>query len=104
MAQGKPTIDFILQANEAYKLGRLLGNSKIRDLIERDPNIHFEVRDDDGFFGKFPEGVDQLYFQTGGVIKDITRLKGLFDLFAAVLDHLCYIGSAYEDDPGLEVK
>ena len=32
--------------------------------------------------------------QTWGVIKDLERLKALFDLFAAVLDRLCRIGSA----------
>ncbi len=39
-----------------------------------------------------------------GVIKDTERLKQLFDLFAEVLNHLCQIGSAYEDDPGMELK
>jgi hypothetical protein len=28
------------------------------------------------------------------VIKDLERLRALFDLFAAVLDRLCRIGSA----------
>jgi len=31
-----------------------------------------------------------------GVIKDVERLKQLFELFAETLDHLCRIGSAYE--------
>jgi hypothetical protein len=34
-------------------------------------------------------------------IKDIARLKALYDLFAEVLDHLCKIGSTYENDPGV---
>ena len=32
--------------------------------------------------------MDELHFQVMGVIKDLERLKGLFDLFAAVLDRL----------------
>jgi hypothetical protein len=34
-----------------------------------------------------------------GIIKDLHHLRGLYDLFAEILDHLCHIGSAYEDDP-----
>jgi len=44
--------------------------------------------------------VDELSFQDVGVIKDVERLKALFDLFAAVLDQLCQIGSAYKEEPG----
>ena len=40
-------------------------------------------------------------FQVVGVIKDVERLKALFDLFAAVLDQLCRIGSAYKQEPGV---
>ena len=58
----------------------------------------------EGWFGpKFPEDVDELHFQVVGVIKDVERLKALFDLFAAVLDQLCRIGSAYKQEPGIEV-
>ena len=35
------------------------------------------------------------------MIKDVERLKALFDLFAAVLDQLCRIGSAYKQEPGI---
>jgi len=45
--------------------------------------------------------VDELYFQVNGEIKDVERLKALFDLFAAVLDQLCRIGSAYKQEPGI---
>jgi hypothetical protein len=33
------------------------------------------------------------------VIKDIERPKALFELFTAVLDQLCLIGSAYKREP-----
>jgi hypothetical protein len=42
-------------------------------------------------------------FQVVGVMKDIERLKALFDLFAVVLDQLCRIGSAYKQEPGVEL-
>ncbi|HEV3003315.1 MAG TPA: hypothetical protein VGX78_02595, partial [Pirellulales bacterium] len=60
------------------------------------------VRDDEGWFkARFPAGVDELYFGVGGVVKDAERLKSLYELFAEVLNHLCHIGSAYENDPGI---
>jgi hypothetical protein len=42
-----------------------------------------------------------LQFQVTGVIKDVERLRQLFDLFAETLDQLCRIGSAYETQAGV---
>jgi hypothetical protein len=47
--------------------------------------------------------VDELHFQVVGVINDVERLKALNDLFAAVLNQLCKIGSAYKQDAGVEL-
>lgn len=92
--------DFILKTNQESKLMELLGNSGIRDLISQQPQIYFAVKDDEGFFGpSFPQGVDELYFQVVGVIKDVDRLKLLYELFAETLDQLCKIGSATRDAP-----
>jgi hypothetical protein len=102
---GEPEFDdaFIIKGNDENKLRELFGNQNIRRLIEQQPKIHLTVRDDDGgwFKARFPEGVDELYFRVPGVVKDIDRLKALYDLFAEVLNHMCHIGSAYEDDPGI---
>ena len=38
-----------------------------------------------------------------GVIKDVERLKHLFELFGLVLDQLCEIGSAYGRNPGVQL-
>ena len=55
---------------------------------------------DEGWFGpSFPDGVDELCFTVTGVIKDVERLKQLYDLFGETLDHLCRIGAAYETPP-----
>lgn len=94
--------DFVIQANDDAKARSLFANETIRRLIQAQPGIHLEVKDDEGWFGAaFPEGVDELHFQVVGVIKDVAQLKSLYDLFAETLNHLCHIGSAYEDDPKL---
>jgi len=99
---GDPAFDeaFIVKGNDELKLREVLGNSKIRELIDRQPQIYFAIKDDEGFFGsRFPEGVDELYFQVLGVVKDVERLKLLYGLFSETLDQLCRIGSATQDSP-----
>src|SRR6185436_8692658 len=87
--------DFIVQASDVPAIRTLLANATIRDLISKQKDIRFSVKDDEGWFGtKFPEGVDELHFVVLGVIKDIDRLKLLYDLFAETLDELCRIGEA----------
>ena len=103
---GHPTFDdaFVIKGNSTEHLCRLFASSKVRALISTQPDIHLEVKDDEGWFGaSFPEGVDELYFSAHGVIKDLDRLKSLYELFAEVLDQLCQMGSAYENDPSVRL-
>ena len=96
--------NFVIQGSDEQKLRRLFSSQKIRDLISAQPDIHFSVKDDEGFWSKnFPEGVDELYFQVVGVIKDVERLKLLYDLFAETLDELCRMGSAYQQAPPVKL-
>ena len=97
--------DFIIQGEPESSVIKLFSNRKIKELIQLQPQIHLQVKDDEGWFAKkFPEGVDELYFQVVGVIKDKERLKSLFDLFAIVLEELCKMGSAYTKDPGMSLN
>jgi hypothetical protein len=92
--------DFVIKGNQEDKVKALFTNTNIRKLIELQPKFHLEVKNDEGYFGaEFPEGVDELYFRVTGVMRDIGLLKSLFDLFGEILDYLCVIGSAYEDNP-----
>jgi len=97
--------EFIIQGSSEPLVRQLLSSPRVREHLEADPDVHFQVKDDEGWFGAtFPEGVDELYFLAFGVIKDTDRLKNLFDLFADVLDELCLMGSAYEGEPGVRLK
>jgi hypothetical protein len=94
--------DFVVKGTEETKLRSLLANGRLKELIARQPSIRLSVEDDEGWFGAtFPQGVDELRFVVVGVIKDVDRLKSLYELFAEALHQLCHIGSAYEDDPHL---
>jgi hypothetical protein len=98
--------DFIIKGNDETKLRRLFSNDRIRELIVAQPDIHFSVQDDEQkFWGgrNFPSDVDELHFQVVGVIRDLERLKLLYDLFSETLDELCRMGSAYEKSPGVRL-
>jgi len=96
--------DFIIKGNDRKKLRALFGNATLRELLHMQPHVHLTVRDDEGWFSTaFPDGVDELYFQVAYIIQDVEQLKSLYELFAVTLNQLCHIGSAYEDDPEVEL-
>ena len=93
--------DFIIQGNDERKLKMMFENPHIRNLISYQPAIHLEIKHDAPLFHKrFPKGVNEVYFHVPKVLPDINQLHDLYDLFGFTLDHLCNIGTAYEDDPG----
>ncbi len=96
--------DFVIKSNRPGRVRRLFDNRRIRKLIDAQPRIHLSVKAHEGWFSKFPEGVDELHFQAAGVIKDLPQLKTLFDLFAEVLREVCHEGKAYEDDVGIHIR
>ncbi len=97
--------DFIIQATDELRVRALLANTTLRDLIVRQKDIAFSVKDDEGWFGSsFPEGVDELYFSVTGIIKDLDRLKLLYDLFAETLDELHRLGAAEDAPSNVELK
>jgi hypothetical protein len=103
---GYPAFDeaFVIKGIDHAKLRQLFANARLRSLLEVQRSIHFTVKDDEGFFGAhFPHGADELYFSVVGVMKDIDRLKALYELFAETLQTLCEMGSAYDHDPGVRL-
>ena len=96
--------DFVIKGNEPRRLRRLFDNRRIRHLIDAQPRIHVSVKGRDGWFGKFPDGMDQLYFQSHGAIKDIARLRNLFDLFTEILWQVCHEGRVHGDDVRVHIR
>lgn len=91
---------YIIKGNNEEKIRWFLEDPQLKALIQAQPDIYFEIRDDEGWFRKsFPQGVNELYFMRHGLIKDERLLKGLFDLFSFTLERLVKIDSAYQDDP-----
>ena len=95
---------FVVKTNDEPRVRTFLADPDLRAKLALQPKLTLSVLDDEGWFGaKFPEGVDELKFHTVGIIKDLVRLQNLFELFAATLNRLCHIGSAYEDDPKIRL-
>ena len=97
---GDPPFDeaFVVKGDDEPTIRLLLSDPKLRALLAAQPKLRLRVKDDEGWFGAhFPRGVDELHFQVHGIIKDVDRLKLLFDLFAHTLRRLCEIGEAADD-------
>jgi len=95
--------DFIIKANDEFKARELFANARIRQLIQSQPSIHLELKHGEGWFRtSLPPGVDELYFEEASLITDVARLKSLCDLFGETLNQLYRIGSASEEDSGVE--
>ncbi|OWY22583.1 DUF3137 domain-containing protein [Sphingobacteriales bacterium UPWRP_1] len=96
--------DFVIKGNDDYKLWKFFSNERIRTIIKQLEQVKITVHKatSDAIISPYPKNVDELEFKVRGVIKDIEQLQLLFDLFAEMLDHLCHIGAAYEDDPALK--
>lgn len=119
---------FIIKANDESRVRALLRNPKIRQLIQAQPGIRFKAQDilGSGLVAAGAEDIDWLskrlsskarmpgeswaqvrdsdpmrvlVAEVGGDIKDVNRLKSLFELFAETLNHLCGIGSASAEGP-----
>ena len=103
---GHPRFDgeFVIKGSDPRRVRRLFDNEKIRHLIDAQPRIRLSVKGHDGWLGKFPPGVDELHFQSAGVIKDLAQLRTLFDLFTEVLQQVCHEGDAYEDDVRIHIR
>ncbi|MEM9904281.1 MAG: DUF3137 domain-containing protein [Cyanobacteria bacterium P01_D01_bin.44] len=104
---GDPFFDdqFIIKGNNSEKIRLLLADRRMKGLIEQQPRIHLEIKNNDGWFGAaFPAHVDQLYFRCEGIVRETSLLKSLFELFSLTLERLVQIDSAYEDDPNVELR
>lgn len=90
--------EFIIKSNDEEKVSRLFKRFKIRELIRAQPAIELQVKGRGGWLKRDKnKGADELHFHVAGVIKDLQRLKLLFELFAAVLDGIHSPESASEE-------
>ena len=85
--------DFIVKGSNESKLRQLFENARIREFVSAQPRIDFKIETGEPRPGSI-ESEAELKFTSVGVIKDVDRLKQLFDLFAETLDQLNRMGTA----------
>lgn len=68
--------DFFIRGKDDPKLHALFANLRIRQLIEGQKSIRLGIKD------------NKLTFETQGEIKDVERLRSLFELFKEMLNQL----------------
>lgn len=94
---GYPDFDeaCVIKGNNEELVKSLCSSERLRSLVMAQPRLHLSIQDDEGWFGKrYPPDVDVLVFNVAEHIRDVERLKGLFDVFAAVLHRLSVMGIA----------
>lgn len=98
----------IVQGNDAERIRKMLTNNTLRELLilqcMTNANYVLTIKDDEGWFNDhFPAGVDELYFESMGLIDNRDVLQRLVELFSIVLDELVRFGAARIDKPGIDV-
>lgn len=78
---------FILKANNRFKLKKLLINPQIRQFLEMQNEVNFEISNYKGIWEKETQDLELSFF-VKGEIKSIETLSSLLDLFKLVLDNL----------------
>ncbi len=95
---------FIIKANDAHKVKLLLAPTLRQLIMEYKESFGIKILDNEGWLGvPFPDGVDELYFSTVGIISDRKRLKLLVDIFTETLSQLQAIGTAANREPGVKL-
>jgi hypothetical protein len=103
---GDPEFDaaFVIKGNDEAAVQRLCANERLRALVMAQSKFRLSVEDDDGWFGaKYPEGTDVLVFDVADRIRDVERLKGLYDVFAETLHELSRMGVAGSGTGGVSL-
>ena len=104
---GHPGIDrrFVVQSARPDAVRDLFRNERVRDLVwSQASKIRLGISEDDGLLGgTYPPEVDLLHFQAPRPIVDIERLKGLFELFKAILDDVS-VPKGEEDDVEFQIR
>jgi hypothetical protein len=103
---GHPEFDenFVVKSNQESVVRSLCDSARLRELVTAQPKFQLCIQNDEGWFGtKYPPDVDVLVFDVAASIRDVERLKGLYDVFAETLGKLSRMGVAGEGTGGVTI-
>lgn len=89
---------FILKGNDEFKLGWIFDNTEVKKHLFDIDKIVLEIKENSGQFksSTYEEGIDELYFERTGILKDLNQLRSLFELFAVILTKITELDSGYQ--------
>jgi hypothetical protein len=91
--------EFVIKGNNEKLVQSLCSSDRLRALVTVQPKFQLCIHDDEGWFGKkYPPEVDVLVVDVGEHIRDVERLKGLYDVFAETLHQLSKLGIAGQEN------
>ncbi|MFO7611312.1 MAG: DUF3137 domain-containing protein [Clostridia bacterium] len=88
--------EFVIKGNDEPVIREIFKNTGIRDMIREQKRLSLGIRN---YKGRSNSDESELYFQTGGVVKDPEKLKNLFGLFFLLMDELAENGVALDRMP-----
>jgi len=103
---GHPEFDatFVIKGNNEDAVQQLCGSERLRALVVAQPKFQLSIQDDDGWFGaEYPAATDVLVFDVADRIREVERLKGLYDVFAETLHGLSKMGVAGSGTGGVSL-
>jgi hypothetical protein len=96
--------DFVIKGNNEATVRALCSSVRLRALVSAQPSIRLSIQDDDGWFGtQYPEAIDVLVFDVAEHIRDVERLKGIYNVFAEALSRLSEMGIAGRGTGGVTI-
>jgi hypothetical protein len=103
---GYPEFDkeFVIKSNDESSVRALCDSERLRTLVSAQPKFQLCIQNDEGWFGtKYPPDVDVLVFDVAARIRDVERLKGVYDVFAETLNKLSRMGIAGDGTGGVTI-
>ena len=76
---------YVIKGNDESVIRELFQNETLKQCIEYQKNLLLRVKP---YKSKKSPGSSELYFQMTGVLKDMEKLKNLFNMFTVLLDEL----------------
>lgn len=96
--------DFVVKTNDERKARAFCRSDDLRRRLSAQKSVTLSIEDHEGWFGpKFPADTDELRLVVAGHLKDIERLRALFELFGTALDQLVAIGAAEDTAPSMKL-
>ncbi len=101
-AAGRPSFDraFVIKGNAAARVRALLERDGVRRLLEAQPRMRLWIRGP----RQYPAGVEEICFTGAPSMRNLSRLRMLFELFAELLREFSHVGGVEDDAVQVHIR